>query len=173
MPCHDQSVAPVLSVSDVKSRIVRAKKPNGLVPGDLPKKVIQTCAGTLALPVSMIYNRITECAVFPPQWKIEQQIALPKVSPPETEDELRNIVKTPFLSKVYESFVGGWLLPIIKPYLDTGQCGLKGFSITHYLMKLLHFHTVQEAAPCCLGSSYRPQQGLQQSEPYSGHTGPV
>ena len=135
----DQSVTPVLSVSDVKSRIVRAKKPNGLVPGDLPKKVIQTCSGTLALPVSMIYNRITECAVFPPQWKIEQQIALPKVSPPETEDELRNIAKTPFLSKVYESFVGGWLLPIIKPYLDPGQCGLKGFSITHYLIKLLHF----------------------------------
>ena len=36
---------------------------------------------------------------------------------------------------MYESFVGGWLLPIIHP----GQCGLKGFSVTHYLIKLLHF----------------------------------
>ena len=35
--------------------------------------------------------------------------------------------------------MGGWLLPIIKPFLDPGQCGLKGFSITHYLIKLLHF----------------------------------
>ena len=52
---------------------------------------------------------------------------------------LQNLAKTPFLSKVYESFVGGWLLPIIKPFLDPGQCGLKGFSITHYLIKLLHF----------------------------------
>ena len=136
---NDQSLPPVLSVSDVKSRIIKAKKNNGLVPGDLPKKVVQACAGTLAYPVSIIYNQITQCAVFPSQWKVEHQIALPKVSPPESEDQLRNIAKTPFLSKVYESFVGGWLLPIIKPYLDPGQCGLKGFSITHYLIKLLHF----------------------------------
>ena len=61
---------------------------------------------------------------------------------PETLDDLRNISKTYFLSKVYESYVGGWLIPIIKPYLDPNQCGLKGFSITDYLIKLLHFvHT--------------------------------
>ena len=30
-------------------------------------------------------------------------------------------------------------MPIIKPYLDPGQCGLAGFSITHYLIKLMHF----------------------------------
>ena len=63
--------------------------------------------------------------------------------PPESEDDLRNIAKTQFLSKVYESFVADWLLPIIRPFLDPGQCGLKGFSITHYLIKLLHFtHSV-------------------------------
>ena len=28
---------------------------------------------------------------------------------------------------------------IIQPFLDPGQCGMKGFSITHYLIKLLHF----------------------------------
>ena len=33
----------------------------------------------------------------------------------------------------------GWLIPIIQPYLDPDQCGLKGLSITHYLIKLLHF----------------------------------
>jgi hypothetical protein len=46
-------------------------------------------------------------------------------------------------SKVYESFVAEWLLPIIQPFLDPDQCGLKGFSIIHYLIKLLHFtHSV-------------------------------
>ena len=43
---------------------------------------------------------------------------------------------------MYESFVGEWLIHFIKPYLDPDQCGLKGFSITDYLIKLLHFvHT--------------------------------
>ena len=32
-----------------------------------------------------------------------------------------------------------WLLNVIKPYIDPGQCGLKGLSITHYLIRLLHF----------------------------------
>ena len=135
----DPNLVPKLSPSDVFSRIVKAKKPNGLVPGDLPKKLVQYCAETLAFPASIIYNQITTKADFPTQWKIEHQLAIPKSSPPENEDDLRNIAKTPFLSKVYESFVGGWLLPIIKPFLDPGQCGLKGFSITHYLIKLLQF----------------------------------
>ena len=30
-------------------------------------------------------------------------------------------------------------MPIIKLFLDPGQCGIKGFSITHCLIKLLHF----------------------------------
>ena len=135
----DQSLAPKLSIREVEARIVKAKKPNGTVPGDLPKKLVQACPSTIAVPATIIFNKITEEAEYPKVWKIEHQIALPKVPGPETLDELRNIAKTPFLSKTYESFVGGWLLPIIQPYLDPGQCGLKGSSITHYLIKLLHF----------------------------------
>ena len=51
----------------------------------------------------------------------------------------RMISKTPFLSKLVESFISDWLLEIIKPYLDPDQCGMKGLSITHYLLKFLHY----------------------------------
>ena len=55
-------------------------------------------------------------------------------------DDLRNISGTPFFSKRYESFLSDWLLPIVDPFLDPGQCGgLKKSSISHYLIKLLHF----------------------------------
>ena len=139
---NDQRLAPTLTSQDIHYRIIKAKKPNGLVPGDLPKKIVQQCASSLSVPLTIIFNRITQYAEYPAQWKIEHQIALPKSYPPESEDQLRNLAKTPFYSKLYEAFVGGWLVPIIKPYLDPGQCGLKGFSITHYLVKLLHFvHT--------------------------------
>ena len=60
---------------------------------------------------------ITTSSLYPEQWKTEFQIPIPKVYPPESEDDLRNIAKTPFLSKVYESFIAGWLLPIIQPFL--------------------------------------------------------
>ena len=41
---------------------------------------------------------------------------------------------------MYEAFLSDWLLPIVQPYLDPANCGgLKGTSISHYLIRLLHF----------------------------------
>ena len=71
--------------------------------------------------------------------EVRAKIAIPNVSQPQCEDDHQNIAKTPFLSKIYEYFLAQWLLNVIKPYIDPGQCGLKGLSITHYLIKLLHF----------------------------------
>ena len=142
---NNQTLAPILATHEVHARIIKAKKPNGLLPGDLPRKLVQSCAKTLAVPLTIIFNQITQTAVYPPQWKVEHQIPLAKSYPQESENQLRNIAKTPLNSKIYESFIGGWLIPIIRPYLDPGQCGLKGFSITHYLIKLLHFvHSTQD-----------------------------
>ena len=57
-----------------------------------------------------------------------------------SKNDLRTISVTPFFSKQYESFLSDWLLPIVDPFLDPGQCGgLKKSSISHYLVKLLHF----------------------------------
>ena len=131
---------PVLNEWQVYKRILRSKKPNTLLPGDLPVKLLKEFSPELATPVSTIFNRITETAEYPRQWVIEHQIAIPKVQSPSSEDETRNIASTSFFSKVYESFIGDWIFPFIAPFLDPGQCGgLKGSSITHYLVKLLHF----------------------------------
>ena len=55
-------------------------------------------------------------------------------------EDVRNISGTPFFSKQYESFLSDWLIPFVNPYLDPGQCGgLRKSSISHYLIKLLHF----------------------------------
>ena len=131
---------PTLSVYDVYRKICSAKKPNSSVPGELPRKVIRRYATLLAEPSSVIFNKITHTSKYPDQWKTEHQVPIPKSFPPNSEDDIRNISKTHFLSKVYESFIAGWLLPIIEPYLDPGQCGgLKGLSVSHYLIKLLDF----------------------------------
>ena len=63
-----------------------------------------------------------------------------KKSNPQSEEELRNLSKTDFLSKTYESFILDWLFPFVEPHLDPNQFGgLKGSSITHHLVRLLHF----------------------------------
>ena len=106
---------PKLSNQEVYKRIMEAKKTNSQVPGDLPSKLVKQFANLLTGPVTTIFNKVSASASYPTQWKIEHQLPLPKVSLPESEDDLRNIAKTPFWSKVYESFIGSWLIPIIQP----------------------------------------------------------
>ena len=47
--------------------------------------------------------------------------------------------QTAFYSKCFESFLSDWLLPIVGPYIDPCQYGLKGASISHYLFQMLKF----------------------------------
>ena len=117
-----------------------AKKPNSSVPGDLPKKVVTSFSVELCKPVTTIFNAATKLGEYPRPWVVEQQSPIPKILPPTCEDDLRNISGTPFFSKVYESFLSDWLLPIVQPFLNPANCGgLKGVSTSHYLIRLLHF----------------------------------
>ena len=132
---------PKLSELDVYNAIVKAKKPNSSVGCDINTKIVKTFSVELALPVSILFNNITRTQNFPQHWKMENGVAISKVkgSPPQSEGDLRIISKTPFMCKVYEAFVTEWILEFISPYLDPSQCGIKGLSITHYLIRFLHF----------------------------------
>ena len=136
---NNESPPPVITEKEVYMRLRKAKKPNSKVPGDLPPKIVKKFPELLVEPLTVIYNKITKTAEYPSDWKIEYQVPIPKIESPDSEDQLRNIAKTNFFSKVYESFLGDWLLKIVKPHLDPDQCGLKGLSTTHYLIKFLHF----------------------------------
>ena len=126
----DMSVVPLLHEYEVFKKMCKAKKPNSTVPGDLPKKIVQEFSCELSAPVTVIYNSILKSLQYPIQWVVEHQIPLPKCYPPSSEDELRNLAKTAFYSKLFESFLSDWLLPIVQPYLVPCQYGLKGASIT-------------------------------------------
>ena len=77
------------------------------------------------------------------QWVREEIIVLSKLDKskqPASEDDLRTISKTAWLSKCCENILGDFILPVIESFLDPAQCGgLKKTSITHYLVKILDF----------------------------------
>ena len=56
-------------------------------------------------------------------WVREYQTPISKIPYPQTEDDVRNIAKTNFFSKQYESFIGDWILPINEPFLDLVNVG--------------------------------------------------
>jgi len=76
----------------------------------------------------------------PPIWKQADTIPALKVNPPRSlQSDLRPISLTPTLSKLFESFVGKWILNIIETTIDRRQFGaLKELSTTHALVNLLH-----------------------------------
>ena len=134
---------PVLTQHQVYRKILRIKKPNSSVAGDIPKKLVQKYPFLWAGPATTMFNKIIQTADWPLTWKIEHAFPLHKTENPSqvsSEDDVRTISKTSFISKLLENLLCDWLLPIVEPYLDPGQCGgLRKSSINHYLIKLLDF----------------------------------
>ena len=91
--------------------------------GDVPQKIMKKFDLEFTVPATKIFNAITEQKIYPKQWKVEYGVPIPKTPFPESEDQIRVLSKTAFLSKIYESFVVDWLLGYIRPYLDPGQFG--------------------------------------------------
>ena len=79
------NTAPELSNFDVFEKLVKAKKPKSSVPGDLPRKLTQQFPFELAIPVTKMFNKISNSKDYPEQWKIERQIPIPKINPPKSE----------------------------------------------------------------------------------------
>ena len=133
---------PKLTQHQIYLKMLQIKKPNSSVPGDVPRTLIKEFPFDYAVPATKIFNKIIQTSIWPRQWVKEHVVVLTKsrTEPPKSENDLRNISKTAFLSKLFEAVIGDYLMPIISKYIDPGQCGgLKGTSTTHYLVKLIDF----------------------------------
>ena len=62
---QDKHMVPILSTNDVLKRIIKGKKPNSQVPGDLPNKLVKEFSSQLAIPATAIFNKISQSASFP------------------------------------------------------------------------------------------------------------
>ena len=82
----------------------------------------------------------SEILFRPKPWRVEYGAPLKKQDNPVTEDHLRIISLTNYLSKVFEQFVIAWLLEYVGSHLDWGQYGgVTGSSISHYLVDFVNF----------------------------------
>ena len=142
---ESETKAPQIMEHEVYEKIRQANKPKSGVPGDLPRKLINEFGPELATPVCSIFNSILMSAKqgsgkWPASWKLEFGTPLQKIPDPTSEDELRIISLTAFFSKVMERFVVDWLMVFIGDKMDPKQFGgLKGNSISHYMIELINF----------------------------------
>ena len=131
---------PEITEHNMYKAIRKSKKPKSQVPGDLPRRLIQEFGPELAAPAAKILRNIVQTGQWPRQWRVEYGIPLKKEDNPKTEDDLRIISLTSYFSKICEHFVIDWLLEYVGGKIDWGQYGgLKGSSISHYLIDLVNF----------------------------------
>ena len=134
-PCHH----PNLDDHVVYDGLKRGKKTCS-VPGDIPIKILDEFLPELTAPVAAIYRESVNTHSWPESFKKEYHLPINKVPCPQSEDDLRNLGLTPFLSKRLEWFLIQWIWPYISPHIDLDQLGgLPGCSVNHYLIQMIDF----------------------------------
>ena len=123
----------LLSVADVEQRLHKLKKPKSMVKHDIFPSLVN--APYLAGLLTHIYNTILTTESWPMLWKQEFVTPIPKKALPSSPDDLRNISFAALFSKVYESFVLGWLTKQVG--MRSNQMGgMRGAGTEHYLFEL-------------------------------------
>ena len=125
--------------------LLKSSKKTASVPHDLPIVFIKEFLPELSKPAADIYCKSIASGTFPTRWKNEYVSPHPKVMPPKSCKDLRNLSLTEFLSKSFERFllngtatVKG-LMHYIKKYIDPNQFAVPGASCSHALIKMIDF----------------------------------
>ena len=132
----------------VEDKTKKANNTKGVIEGDLPTKLTKEFGLEIARPAAQIFRKIAKTGKWPNRWKMEHGIPLKKTSEPKSENEVRIISLTPFLSKIFERVVADWLLKFISDKLDINQYGgRKGSSTSHYLIDFISFILYNQDLP--------------------------
>ena len=142
VPNTYSSPVQVLTAEAVRQRLVSFKKPKSMVKHDIFPALVSPAAHLLSTPLAHIYNTITRTSTWPVRWKEEFVTPIPKKAVPLGMNDLRNISCTALFSKVYESFVLGWLGEQVGMRANQ-MGGMRGAGTEHYLVEL--FQLVLEA----------------------------
>ena len=125
--------------------LLSSSKKTASVPFDLPVTFVKEFSVELSRPVCDIFRKSITSGVYPSRWKTEYVSPHPKVLPPASYKDLRNLSMTEFLSKSFERFllrgtasVKG-LLHYIMKYWDPNQYAVPGASCSHALIKMIDF----------------------------------
>ena len=122
------------SADDIRRRILKMKKPKGLVKGDIDHRLLNRYAALLSVPLATIFKQVFSTLQWPSIWKNETVTLLPKNKSPSGLAQLRNISCTPFFSKLLETFILDGLKSTIS--LAGSQFGgKKGQGIDHMLIE--------------------------------------
>ena len=135
-PTGDDNVPlPQLTTDQVATRQRIFKKPRGTVRGDIFPGLVTKHNVLLAVPLTHIYNAMSSTGQWPSGWKTEFVNPIPKIPHPQSANDLRNILCTLLISKVYKSFLLNWL-GAQTGLRENQYGGVKGYGSKHLLVHM-------------------------------------
>ena len=138
VPSFDVSDIPQFSPRQVAKEMTKIKTNKAVPPGDVPAKLIKVFAKELAVPFSHILNKSLMDGTWSRIYKLEIVTPVPKVFPPKTIDQLRNISGLLTFNKIAEKLIGELIIADMTKNLDAAQyANQKSLSLNHYLVKML------------------------------------
>ena len=134
-PRVDPSSLGHFSEERTEALLKRLKKTESHVPGDPLPHLIRKSPRTFAVPLTKIFNMISNSGVWPDSWKTEYVTVIPKTSNPATLSECRNISCTAIFSKTLENALLDQLRSELTPDPDQ-YGGIKNCGAEHLLINL-------------------------------------
>ena len=139
IPEFDQSSVPCFKPYQVQEHLKKVKTNKAVPPGDIPSKLIKIFAAELSTPLCHIINSSIRLGAWGRLYKSESVTPVPKVFPPKTVDDLRNISGLLTFDKIAEKLIAELIISDMSSHLDPSQyANQKGLSLQHYLIKMIH-----------------------------------
>ena len=130
-----------VNVFQVIEKIRKLGKTKSTLPIDIPDKLRVECAVDLAEPLTDIFNSCLRAGSFPVMWRREWCTPVPKPKDGgdlKTCDDVRKVASTSDFSKIFESFLRGWVTEDIGSKIDINQfAGKSGIGTEHLVVKLM------------------------------------
>ena len=133
--------------------ILQTSKKTSSVPNDLPTTFLKEFLPFLSKPALIIFSNAILSGKYPTRWKTEFVSPHPKVLPPVSYGDLRNLSLTEFFNKTFERFIlkgtssVKGLLHYITRYYDPAQYAVPGASCSHALLSIINFILKQTDNP--------------------------
>ena len=139
VPEFDKESVPRFTPDDVRKRLKKIKTNKSVPPGDIPPLLVKQFASQLSVPLCDIINSSIILGKWSKLYKSEMVTPVPKVHPPSSPEELRNISGLLTFNKISEQMIAELMISDIMQSLDPSQyANQKGVSLQHYLVKMIN-----------------------------------
>ena len=139
IPDFCESSVPTFTPLQVKEKLLKVKTNKSVPPDDIPPKLIKLFASEISVPLSEIINSSVRMGSWSKSWKAETVTPVPKVFPPKSVNDLRNISGLKTFNKIAEQLLSELIIDDMSERLDKSQfANQKNLSLQHYLIRMIN-----------------------------------